>query len=326
VNGNHIVGGLVGENSYGTVSDSYSTGSVTGNYTVGGLVGSNYQATVSNSYSTGSVSGNNTIGGLVGDNSGSISSSFWDTETSGQPTSDGGMGKTTLEMHDIATFSGAGWEISAVPAGATNPAYTWNIVNDETYPFLTWQTYTSITLDQYSSTVISRYGLSLTLSLNSTTYHPGDQISVTIDERNILAVENSIHIADEWPVQGVVPINPCDLPPYPFRISILQGYYDAKSVASIPPLQLIEPAFRFCPCMPVIVSYDFQPWSNTAVVHTLDGLEPPWSINTTAKVTSEGFWTGFPSNTTFSNFTCGVYTLVGGDEWDALVVLHFTIS
>jgi hypothetical protein len=138
VNGNHVVGGLVGETSYGTVSDSYSTGSVTGNSVVGGLVGSNYRATVSNSYSTGSVSGNNTIGGLVGDNSGSISNSFWDIETSGQATSAGGTGKTTAEMKDIATFSGAGWEICAVPPGATNSACTWNIANDETYPFLSW--------------------------------------------------------------------------------------------------------------------------------------------------------------------------------------------
>jgi len=56
--------------------------------------------------------------------------------------------------------------------------------------------YTSITLDQYSSTVVSRYGLSLTLSLNSTTYHPGEQISVTINEKNILPVENRIRAAD----------------------------------------------------------------------------------------------------------------------------------
>jgi hypothetical protein len=139
VSANHIVGGLVGENSYGTVIDSYSTGSVTGNSVVGGLVGSNYQATVSSSYSAGSVSGNNTIGGLVGDDSGTISNSFWDTETSGQATSAGGTGKTTAEMKDIATFSATGWEICAVPPGATNPACTWNIVGSETYPFLSWQ-------------------------------------------------------------------------------------------------------------------------------------------------------------------------------------------
>jgi len=87
------------------------------------------------------VSGNNGVGGLVGANEeeGTVSDSFWDTETSGQTTSDGGTGKTTAEMQDIAIFSGAGWNIIAVAPGTTNPAYTWNIVNGVTYPFLSWQ-------------------------------------------------------------------------------------------------------------------------------------------------------------------------------------------
>jgi hypothetical protein len=141
VSGNDSVGGLVGGNGRsGTVTNSYSTGSVSGNGTVGGLVGNNW-GTVSNSYSTGSVSGNGTVGGLVGYNDGgTVSNSFWDTETSGQAASDGGTGKTTAEMQDIATFSGAGWDIIAVANPSTrNLTYIWNIVDDETYPFLSWQ-------------------------------------------------------------------------------------------------------------------------------------------------------------------------------------------
>ena len=133
------VGGLIGRNSNGIVSDCYSTASVAGNSTVGGLVGENHEGTVSNSYSTGNVTGENYVGGLVGRNSGTVSNSFWDTETSGQTTSDGGTGKTTAEMRDIATFSGAGWNIVAVALNETNPAYIWNIVNNVTYPFLSWQ-------------------------------------------------------------------------------------------------------------------------------------------------------------------------------------------
>jgi hypothetical protein len=70
---------------------------------------------------------------------GIVTKSFWDRETSGQPTSNGGTGKTTVEMQDIATFSLAGWDIIAVALNETNPAYTWNIVNNITYPFLSWQ-------------------------------------------------------------------------------------------------------------------------------------------------------------------------------------------
>jgi hypothetical protein len=132
------VGGLVGVNDEGTVSNSYSTGSVTGNSSVGGLLGEN-RGTVSNSYATGSVTGNSSVGGLVADNWGNVSYSFWDTETSGQATSDGGTGKNTTEMQNIATFSGVGWNITAVALNETNPAYIWNIVNNVTYPFLSWQ-------------------------------------------------------------------------------------------------------------------------------------------------------------------------------------------
>jgi trimeric autotransporter adhesin len=139
VAGGNEVGGLVGRNK-GTVSNSYSSGSVTGNWGVGGLVGRNYEGTVSNSYSTGSVAGGNPVGGLVGWNEATVSNSFWDTETSGQATSAGGTGKSTAEMRSIAMFSGVGWNIIAVvDPGTRNPSYIWNIVDGQTYPFLSWQ-------------------------------------------------------------------------------------------------------------------------------------------------------------------------------------------
>jgi hypothetical protein len=173
VTGLESVGGLVGHNYNGTVGNSYSTGNVTGNdYNIGGLVGSNsgdstvhnscsssnvigflyagglvgYNgggSTIDNSYSTGNVTGSDdNIGGLVGYNgSGSIvTNSFWDIETSGQATSQGGTGKTTAEMQDISTFSGATWDVVAVDnPSIRDPAYIWNIVDNVTYPFLSWQ-------------------------------------------------------------------------------------------------------------------------------------------------------------------------------------------
>jgi hypothetical protein len=86
------------------------------------------------------VTGHEDVGGLVGADSGIVSNSFWDIEISGQSTSAAGMGKTTAEMKNITTFSGAGWNIIAVAnPGTRNLAYTWNIVDGETYPFLSWQ-------------------------------------------------------------------------------------------------------------------------------------------------------------------------------------------
>ena len=140
VTGDEYVGGLVGWNHEGTVRNSYSSAGVDGVSLVGGLVGHN-RASVSNCYSTGKVTGLEYVGGLMGRNyQGTVSNSFWDTETSGQTTSAGGTGKTTAEMQDIDTLSGAGWNIITVASSSMrNPSYIWNIVDDETYPFLSWQ-------------------------------------------------------------------------------------------------------------------------------------------------------------------------------------------
>jgi hypothetical protein len=113
---------------------------VTGTQNVGGLVGYNREGIVSNSYSTGSVTGDVCAGGLVGINEDIVAGYVWDTETSGQTTSAGGTSRTTAQMMDIATFSGATWNIIAVANPSTrNPAYIWNIVNGVTYPLLSWQ-------------------------------------------------------------------------------------------------------------------------------------------------------------------------------------------
>ena len=75
-------GGLVGGNSYGTITNCCSTNNVFGsglNYWqgVGGLLGYNSYGTITNCYTEGgSVSGQSGVGGLVGTNSGSISNCY----------------------------------------------------------------------------------------------------------------------------------------------------------------------------------------------------------------------------------------------------------
>jgi hypothetical protein len=139
VAGDNGVGGLVGLNG-GTVANCYATGTVTGDREAGGLVGEDYRGTIANCYATGTVTGTENVGGLVGYYRGTVRDSFWDTETSGQGTSAGGTGKTTAQMKDTATFSEAAWNIVAVANPSTrNSAYTWNIVEGQTYPFLSWQ-------------------------------------------------------------------------------------------------------------------------------------------------------------------------------------------
>lgn len=128
--GTTLVGGLVGDNFRGSISNSYATGSVSAGDTVGGLVGYNdNSSTINNTYSTGSVSGSIDTGGLVGNNVGTVTASFWDTQTSGQATSDGGTGIDTAVMKQFATFSFAGWDISSSDS-------IWSIVDGQSYPLL----------------------------------------------------------------------------------------------------------------------------------------------------------------------------------------------
>jgi filamentous hemagglutinin family protein len=103
VTGNSYVGGLVGGSS-GFVIQSYATGTVTGSSgssLIGGLIGANGGGTVIQSYAIGMVtagSGSIAVGGLIGGNSGAAASSYWDTQTSGQTVSDGGIGQTTAQL------------------------------------------------------------------------------------------------------------------------------------------------------------------------------------------------------------------------------------
>jgi len=87
------------------------------------------------------VTGHEDVGGLVGVSyDAPVSASFWDTETSGQASSDGGIGKATAEMKDTITFLDADWNLITVADSDTrNTAYIWNIVDGQTYPSLSWQ-------------------------------------------------------------------------------------------------------------------------------------------------------------------------------------------
>ena len=64
-------------------------------------------------------------------------SSFWDIETSGQTTSDGGTGKTTAEMQTSSTFLEAGWDFVDETENGTEDI--WYISEGEDYPRLMWE-------------------------------------------------------------------------------------------------------------------------------------------------------------------------------------------
>jgi hypothetical protein len=101
------VGGLVGVQGWGSTSNSYSLANVSGVNYVGGLVGLNSFSATSSSYAAGTVSGTGIfIGGLVGYFSTNTISGYYDSTTTAQTDVGKGVGKTTVEMQDQATFVG----------------------------------------------------------------------------------------------------------------------------------------------------------------------------------------------------------------------------
>ena len=169
-------------------------------------------------------------------------------------------------------------------------------------------------------------GLNLSLSLDSATYQPGQTITIVVNEINTLKKTNSVSAADNWAFSGLT-AGPCGTLNYPFGIAIFQGYYTAGDVSSVTPLKLDNPDAKYpCPMILAEIStYAFQPSGDIADVFQLGGIDPVLTEKMNAGVQPTGYWTGSP-NAALTNFTPGIYTVVAGDEWGAMVFLHFTVS
>ncbi len=128
--GQRCIGGAVGTNHEGIVVHCYAIGAVTGSMCVAGLIGLNRNGSVIQCYSAGLVTGESDVGGLIswnvsmGRTRGVVDGCFWDTESSRQPKSSAGTGRTTAQMHDIETFLAVGWDFVDEALNGTS-GYWW---------------------------------------------------------------------------------------------------------------------------------------------------------------------------------------------------------
>ncbi len=144
---NSYAGGLVGLQTSSTITSCYSTGAINASSSTayaGGLLG--FQGTgtkMEKCFSAGSVTVTATTfyqGGLVGYQAGTVTDCFWDSQTSGQLTSAGGVGKATGEMKTLSTFTDAGWDFTNETLNGHNNI--WRMCTDNVdYPRLNWESY-----------------------------------------------------------------------------------------------------------------------------------------------------------------------------------------
>jgi hypothetical protein len=171
-------------------------------------------------------------------------------------------------------------------------------------------------------------GLSLSLSLDGTTYQPNQEISITVDEANTLPEINNVPVSNNRAYSGLQAA-PCDYIS-PYGIAVFHGDYTSSNFSTGTPLTLYDPhVARLCPTIYGITSYSFKPSSDmAAVIENSDPSPTNSSQQMKYELTINGYWPddNYSSNSQLINFESGVYTVVAGDEWGALVVVHFTVS
>ncbi|WP_407704909.1 beta strand repeat-containing protein, partial [Thalassotalea loyana] len=141
VNGSVITSGTVGGGFIGNLTGSDVTNVAShakaeANNAVGGLIGSvgSSSSTITHSYSTGSAKQAFTKGGLTGSSLGTVTESYWDTEASGNASSESGTGYTTAELQAPVANVGiyANWDEAYWDFGASSQ-YPAPIINGVVY-------------------------------------------------------------------------------------------------------------------------------------------------------------------------------------------------
>jgi hypothetical protein len=228
--------------------------------------------------------------------------------------------------------------ISGIPMIATNPAFVTFMVTDNSKKIASKQILMTVNPNTVTATTPfnngnsasseSISGLDLSLYLDSKTYQSGQQVGIYIDEKNTLSKTNTIASSTKWPVSGLR-VGPCGTLNYPFGIEVFQGNYTAATISSATPLQIYDPGIYTCPMIQGDTSsYVFQPLSDIASVFQMSESTAGFTIamNTEFEPAPTGYWANNDIGAAFTRFEPGVYTIVAGDEWGALVLVHVTIT
>ncbi|MDG6996978.1 MAG: hypothetical protein JRN52_13745 [Nitrososphaerota archaeon] len=193
-------------------------------------------------------------------------------------------------------------------------------------------------------------GVRLALSINTSTVvlneSTGNEsaILVNISDFNIRSTQNNISATGSWPIRNLT-AGTCAFN-YPFGIAIFKGNYDSRNISlaksSIPLFPIIPCPFGGAPA----AYYIFEPNSSLAGILSQPVITS--SSSNTATVTTQYSYapklmsesipiTGYCCKQVtlpncdcytigYNPFTIGTYTVVGGDEWGNLVVLHFAVT
>jgi hypothetical protein len=154
-------------------------------------------------------------------------------------------------------------------------------------------------------------GLNLILSLESTTYKSGQDVYVTIDEHNILTTDINVPVANRTAYEPLSLGDVCGSDYSFFGIAVFRGVCTSANISK----GTLLPFWNYsatppCPTPTITPPGDFHFWPLDNSFRTLD---------------LSGYWKGSPS-ATLTKYEPGVYTVVAGDEWGALVFVQFMVT
>jgi len=190
----------------------------------------------------------------------------------------------------------------------------------------------SNSLPNTASVVNTALGLRFSLSLNRSSLASGEFVVVQVSDQNILSTSNRLNQSNDWRAKGLG-VGPCgalaEWHP-PIGLAIFRGYYTVSNLWLANGLTLYGPGLYHCPLIRGdMSSYVFAPNNDSAEFYGPCNLSPCFTTPMLLSRSFTGFWSGAPyfsPTGTFHTFSPGVYTVVGGDEWGDIAVLHFVVS
>jgi hypothetical protein len=173
----------------------------------------------------------------------------------------------------------------------------------------------------------SAHSLTLSLSLDTTVYRPGQYLSIVINEQNTLSRTNHVTGPGKWALIGLT-LSVCGTEYYPFGILITRGNYTVSNISKAAPLSFFDPdeIVRGCIPEPISRSYEIAPLSDN-ITDAYGSTSGDPALKCALNV--DGYWakdSASDAYPTFHTFEPGTYTAAAGDEWGALVILHFTVT
>lgn len=192
----------------------------------------------------------------------------------------------------------------------------------------------------------SSLGLELTLSVNSTTVPSQDAIEISISVLNALPDANNLSASNDWAIGGLS-AGPCDLGNstnklfFPVGISVFRGTYGLNNLSSAgKPLSVwalvecvvdgVSVGNQYYP-LGSITSYSLLPGSNSGTYAGYYAKTPGTLVKgvfPTRIAVQESIYaanaTGLGYNSLGSSVPAN-YTLVAGDEWGQVTLLHFSV-